>query len=208
MSNTLLIIGGIVIGGFTVCHILNESKNNKTKVNPKTIDCDRQERNTLHRSFNLVYLSDLAKEYKVELNTLEDFRYLLERIEVVNQVHITEKFKENSGSVEKLIHLWDTYKAPFFTLKTNLVNSGNRNINEEDINLIFESRGLIATNKTIEEKIEELVNSSYQKGYSNFKRLFGEKIEKLKKQYLTNSINHYLLESIQEDLNNFLKFIS
>ena len=67
---------------------------------------------------------------------------------------------------------------------------------------------MTTTDKSIERKIEELINASYQKGYSNFKRLFGDKIERLKNQYLTNTINHYLLESIQEDFTQFLKFIS
>ena len=207
MSNAVLFIGGFVFIGGVIYLVSSKTKGNKTNVKPKSCDMEG-DNTTVHQSFNLIYLKDLSSEYKVELNSLDDFRYLLERIEVINQVRITKIFKEKSDSAEKLVHLWDTYQVPSFTLRTSATNKGGRNISEDDINLICESKGLTTTDKSIERKIEELINASYQKGYSNFKRLFGDKIERLKNQYLTNTINHYLLESIQEDFTQFLKFIS
>ena len=85
MSNAVLFIGGFVVIGGIIYLVSSETKGNKTNVKPKSIDMEG-DNTTVHQSFNLIYLKDLSSEYKVVLNSLDDFRYLLERIEVINQV--------------------------------------------------------------------------------------------------------------------------
>ena len=207
-------LGTIIAAGFGVVYAGTKIKDlfGKQKVKTTTIKLSKSgkvdDSPIAPEGFNVELLSNLCRDYNISVASVDDLRLLLERIETRTKSKIIKKFYDNSASIESMIQLWDSLEVDTISLDQRISSISDKIIPIVDIDQLVSISGLsLSSRMSATYKVQALINNSLKRANDGFRKLYGERINLLKTQFVSGINNEYLYNDIKGDLERYIKFI-
>lgn len=198
----LQVIGGTVIAAFASSAI-------KSIHRKKEFAKNSYENQNSDRFITTDKINSISKNYGVYVNNIYDFRLLVSKIQTLTEYEFSKTLYDNSNSLDIILQTWDSFSPTSIHLKDTYDSQTSSRITESEIDsFIIDAEFDIHLKDSLNDKVEEIINKAYNKGYTNFIKRYVDQMNALKSISISSNNTELIISEIRSDLKRYLKFFN
>ena len=186
-----------------ISHVSTSSSKHNNQAKHEENISSQNTQNTPVAKFNLLMVSELFAEFRVDVNRGAALLVLLDTIKAMTYSNLIDDFYYNATDVVSILHKWDTINCRQYLIGATTNIDNGVYAPQEDIELYLRNRKIyVQPNTQLEQKVELLINHSFKEGYDQFIKRYESRINILKSD---NSCTQ-AFDSIRSELKSYIDF--